>query len=121
MSAPGELPDTLELQGAAGELAAEETAAQGRPVYRRPSGDLLFPTGRVLVRFGKGDRVDAHADELAGAGYELDQALGFAPQAGYVRAAGGDAAAGLAGIERLRTLAGVEHVEPEVQMERGAR
>src|SRR5687768_7748473 len=118
MSAPGELPPSLQLQGDAGELAVEETAAQGRPVYRRPSGALLFPTGRVLVRFPKGDRVDAHAAELAGAGYELDQALGFAPQAGYVRAPGGDPGAGLAGIERLRGLAGVEHVEPEVLMER---
>lgn len=76
------------------------------------------PTGRVLVRFAAGDRVEAHRDELRAAGYELEAPLGFAPQAGYVRAAGGDAAAGL---DRLRAIPGVEHVEPEVLMQRGAR
>ena len=76
------------------------------------------PTGRVLVRFAAGDRVEAHREELAAAGYELDAALGFAPQAGYVRPAAGGAAAGL---DRLRAIPGVEHVEPEVLMERGAR
>ena len=76
------------------------------------------PTGRVLVRFAAGDRVEAHRDELRAAGYELDTPLGFAPQAGYVRPAGGDVAAGL---DRLRAIPGVEHVEPEVLIERSAR
>jgi hypothetical protein len=73
------------------------------------------------VRFGSGDRVEAHRDELAAAGYELDAALGFAPQAGWVRPASGDVAAGLAGLDRLRAIPGVEHVEAEVLMERSAR
>ena len=79
------------------------------------------PTGRVLVRFRAGDRVEAHRDDLAAAGYELEQPLGFAPQAGWVRPAGRDVAAGLAGLDRLRAIPGVEHVEPEVLMERSAR
>jgi hypothetical protein len=91
------------------------------PVYRRPSGDVLVPTGRALVRFASGDRVDAHRGELAGAGYELEQPLGFAPQAGWVRRADGDIAEALAGLDRLRALPGVEHVEPQVLMERTGR
>jgi hypothetical protein len=74
------------------------------------------PTGRVLVRFAAGDRIDAHQEELQAVGYELDAPLGFAPQAGYVRPAGGDS-----GLDRLRAIPGVEHVEPEVLMERSTR
>lgn len=99
-------------------------AASGRPlgpVYRRPSGDLLVPTGRALVRFAGGDRVEAHRAELAGAGYVLEQALAYAPQAGWVRAAGGDVAEALGGLDRLRAIPGAEHVEPEVLTERAAR
>jgi hypothetical protein len=83
-----------------------------------PPPTPIGPTGRVLVRFRAGDRVDAHRDELLAAGYELDAPLGFAPQAGYVRPVGGDVAAGL---DRLRAIPGMEHVEPEVLMERSSR
>jgi hypothetical protein len=75
------------------------------------------PTGRVLVRFAAGDRIEEHREELGAAGYELDAALGFAPHAGYVRPAGRDAP----GVDRLRAIPGVEHVEPEVLMQRSAR
>ena len=71
----------------------------------------------MLVRFGAGDRIEAHREELRAAGYELDAALGFAPQAGYVRPADRDAA----GVDRLRAIPGVEHVEHEVLMQRSAR
>jgi hypothetical protein len=74
------------------------------------------PTGRVLVRFAAGDRIEAHGEELRAAGYELDAPLGFAPQAGYVRPATHEA-----GLDRLRAIPGVEHVEPEVLVERSAR
>ena len=71
----------------------------------------------MLVRFPAGDRIEAHREQLRAAGYELDAPLGFAPQAGYVRPAGRDAA----GLDRLRAIPGVEHVEPEVLMQRSAR
>jgi hypothetical protein len=76
----------------------------------------IGPTGRVLVRFAAGDRIEAHREELRAAGYELDAPLGFAPQAGYVRPATREA-----GLDRLRAISGVEHVEPEVLIERSAR
>ena len=85
------------------------------PVYRRGAGGgVVVPTGRVLVRFAEGDSADAHREELAAGGYELEEALSYAPHAGWARASSGSIADTLGHLDRLEALPGVENVE--VQM-----
>lgn len=92
------------------------------PVYRMsPGGGIVVPTGRLLVRYAAGSRIEEHADQLARAGFEVDQGLGFAPHAGWVRARSGSIADALGAVAALRGLAGVEHVEPEAVMEMSGR
>ena len=99
--------------GAVGREVDDGTALM--PVYRRGAGGgAVVPTGRVLVRFAEGDRADAHREELAAAGYQLEQVLGYAPQAGWARAVSGSIADTLGHLHRLEALPGVENVE--VQM-----
>ncbi len=92
------------------------------PVYRMsPGGGIVVPTGRLLVRYAAGSRFEDHAEQLSNSGYEVDQGLGFAPHAGWVRARSGSIGDGLSDIEVLRGLAGVEHVEPEAVIEMSGR
>ncbi|HEX2273600.1 MAG TPA: hypothetical protein VHG90_06990 [Acidimicrobiales bacterium] len=92
-----------------------DAATPVMPVYRRgEGGGVVVPTGRVLVRFADGDSADAHRDELAAAGYDLEEVLGYAPQAGWVRATSGSIADTLGHLDRLQGVPGVENVE--VQM-----
>jgi hypothetical protein len=89
--------------------------AAGGPVYRRrPSGDLVVPTGRVLVRFGPGQRVEEHRSELSAAGYTIDAVLSYAPHTAWVRATSGRTADALGHLDALGELPGVEHVEPQM-------
>lgn len=91
------------------------------PVYREQGGGLAVPTGRVLVRFPPEDAPQAHSDALADAGFELDEVLSYAPHAAWVRPLGGDSVAALSGVEKLRSVPGVEHVEPQVLTEAAPR
>ncbi len=85
------------------------------PVYRRvPGGGLVVPTGRVLVRYVEGEPVERHRDELAGAGYDIDEVLSYAPHAAWLRARSGDIADTLAGLDRLAAQPGIENVEPQM-------
>jgi hypothetical protein len=84
------------------------------PVYRQRSGGLAVPTGRVLVRFRPDDSPRAHAEALDEAGFKLDEILGYAPHAAWVRPHSEEAVAALDGLGKLRSLPGVEHVEPQV-------
>lgn len=100
-------------------VSRTEAAADGPPtvgpVYRRvPGGSLVVPTGRVLVRFPEGDPAERHRDDLAAAGYDLDEVLTFAPHAAWLRAAGGDISASLARLDQLAAVPGLENVEPEM-------
>lgn len=89
--------------------------AAGGPVYRRsPGGDVVVPTGRVLVRMAPGDPVDAHRAELAATGYTIDSVLSYAPHAAWVRAASGRTADALGHLDALARMPGVEHVEPQM-------
>ncbi len=101
---------------AAGAVGPEvDDATPVMPVYRRGhGGGVVVPTGRVLVRFAEGDSADAHREELAAAGYELEQVLAYAPQAGWARATSGSIVDTLGHLDRLEALPGVENVE--VQM-----
>ena len=97
-----------------GESGGSEVASIG-PVYRQvPGGQLAVPTGRALVRFAPGDAAHQHRDELAEAGYELDQVLSYAPHAAWVRARSGAIVDALRHLGRLEDVPGVEHVEPQL-------
>ena len=90
------------------------------PVYRQqPGGTPAVPTGRIMVRYAAGDPIERHRGELAAAGYELEDVLGYAPQAGWVR--GTDIGSSLAGLDRLAALDGIEHVEPQLLRESARR
>lgn len=117
-SPDGQHPDVRPVDDAAGRADATD---QG-PVYRRvPGGDIVVPTGLVLVRFAEDDAAADHRDDLAGAGYELEQVPGYAPQAAWVRATSGDIADALRDIGRLGGLTGVVSVEAQMIGERSPR
>ena len=106
-------PDLHAVHEIEGEIAARPGSPEGRlPVYESENGRLVFPTGKVWVRFAKGTDARDRAADLATAGYTIDSVPGYAPHGAFV--VGEDAAAALTGLERLRALAGVEHVEPQV-------
>lgn len=108
---------------AAGSRAAEgvEDALLG-PVYRRdPGGGLAVPTGRALVRFSEGVAADDQRDELAKAGYAVEEILRYAPHAAWVRASSGEIADALRDLSRLEELAQVENVEPQLLSEAAPR
>jgi hypothetical protein len=89
--------------------------ASGGPVYRRrPSGDVVVPTGRVLVRLRSGDTVGAHRAALEKAGYTIESVPSYAPNAAWVRAASGRTADALGQLDALHRLPGVEHIEPQM-------
>ena len=100
----------------AGPAAVRATGdAAGGPVYRRcPSGDLVVPTGRVLVRLRKGEHVARRRTELEAAGYTIDSVLSYAPQTAWLRAASGRTADALGHLDALSSLPDVEHVEPQM-------
>lgn len=88
------------------------------PVYRRnPGGGWAVPTGCVLVRFAAGESANEHREDLADAGYVIDEVLRYAPHAAWVRARSGDLTDTLTQIARLVELAGVENVEPQMVSE----
>jgi hypothetical protein len=92
------------------------------PVYRRePSGGFVIPTGMVLVRFADGDRAEHHRDEIAAAGFEIEQALSYAPQAAWVRARSGEIIDALRGLVALEQLPAVHNVEPQLLSEAARR
>jgi hypothetical protein len=98
---------------------AAEAPADGSfgPVYRKAGGGLAVPTGRALVRFADGDRADRHREEIAAAGFDLEQPLSYAPQAAWVRASSGEITDTLSGLSQLEQLPAVENVEPQLLSE----
>ncbi|HYO20449.1 MAG TPA: hypothetical protein VES02_17490, partial [Dermatophilaceae bacterium] len=104
-----------------GHRGAADASGMG-PVYRRvPGGDIIVPTGRVLVRFGEHDRAENHRHELEGAGYLLDQVPSYAPHAAWLRAPNGSITDALRNLEQLSRLADVVSVEPQMIGERSNR
>jgi hypothetical protein len=100
------------------ESARSQAPQRIGPVYRRvPGGDPVVPTGRVLVRFEPGLPDDRGA-ALAAAGYELLEAIDYAPGAVWAQAPDGDVAGALAGLGRLTASPAVASAEPELIAER---
>jgi hypothetical protein len=97
--------------------ATRETGSSAAvaPVYRRGAdGDLVVPTGRVLVRFDDKDDASDHEDDLKTAGYVVDQVLPYATNTAWVRTADRNITEALHGIDRLRKLPGIVALEPEM-------
>ena len=106
-------PDLYAVHAQNGEVAAHPGSPAGRlPVYESEHGRLVYPTGRVWVRFAKGIDARDRADDLAAAGFTIESIPGYAPHGAFVTAA--DAASALVHFGKLRMLEGVEHVEPQV-------
>ena len=84
-------------------------------MYRRgPDGDLVVPTGRVLVRFGDKDDAGDHERDLHTAGYVVDEVLSYATNTAWVRTTNSSIIEALHGIDRLSELPGVVALEPEM-------
>ena len=111
---------TLQPVAALGDAVAEGVTIG--PVYRRgEGGGVAVPTGQVLVRFPEHDSADAHRDELAAAGYEIAQVLGYAPQAAWVRATSGSVVDALHDLDHLDAVPGIENVEVQMLSEASPR
>lgn len=92
------------------------------PVYRRrPGGPVTVPTGRVLVRFAEGESVERRRPDLAEAGFEVEQSLGYAPHTAWLRPTSGRVGDALRQLTDLGRLEGVENVEPQMLTEKGGR
>jgi hypothetical protein len=126
----GELVFELEDDGICIYRGEPDERAPGRktaapvvtPVYGLSGQDSpAVPTGRVLVRFPEGVRIEDRRDPLKQAGYALVEPLSYAPQAGWVRATSGGIAASLEGLPALAALPDVAHVEPQMLMPRAHR
>ena len=99
-------------------LADFSGAVQRTPVYAlQPGGRLAVPTGRVFVRLASDQRLQDHAERFRKAGYEIIEAVPYAPNAGWVRSATSSIAAALAGLRGLARMPDVENVEPEMLAE----
>lgn len=119
-----ELAENLEADGSADDpIASVRARPSGRvdadtrsaPVYRRtPGGDVVVPTGRVLVRFAETEVAASHSEELQAVGYILDQLVPYAPHAFWIRAASGGVGDALRGLPRLTERFADAHIEPEM-------
>jgi hypothetical protein len=115
------------FRGQPPEAAAETLAGRAHPlrigpVYASdPGGNLAVPTGRILVRFAAGTLAEDRRTHLRGLGFDIEEVLGYAPEAAWVRPAGGGIVAALRGLPALESLPGVEHVEPQMLMKSGRR
>ena len=88
------------------------------PVYAlEPGGSLALATGRILIRFAEGIRVEDKETEIADLGYVIAERISYAPQAAWLTARNGSIARALWDVTHLYALAEVEHVEPQMVME----
>jgi hypothetical protein len=89
------------------------------PVYELARGVLAYPDGNVWIRFAENVDAASRAEDVERAGYRIERVPGYAPHAAFVRAA--TIADSLSNLDALRALAGVEHVEPVMLMDRSFR
>ena len=102
--------------------AGPRDASELGPVYRRdPGGDVVVPTGRVLVRFAGEESVAERTTALAGAGYRLEETLSYAPEAVWARATAGGIVGSLRNLGALSRLPEVRSAQPELIGERSWR
>jgi hypothetical protein len=102
--------------------SAVESAENPGPVYQlAPGGSPAVPTGRVFVRLQEGRSASERQRDFAQAGYAVEHIPAWAPHTAWLSAAAGGIVTALNGIDCLRSLAGVEHVEPQLLRPRAAR
>lgn len=126
---PGGAPVAVVAEGATssyavygGTPARDLSDAAVGPVYSAGrGGPLAIPTGRVLVRLVKGERPGDRTQAFASAGFEIEKTLSYAPSTAWLTPRGGDVAHALNNLDALERMTGVEHVEPQLLMERGFR
>lgn len=88
------------------------------PVYRiGEGGPLAVPTGRVFLRFEERTSLSSRQRAIERAGFAIQQALSYAPHAGWVTPQSGRTADALERFPKLSQLAGVQAVEPQMLMQ----
>jgi hypothetical protein len=93
----------------------EQTSAETSPVYSlQPDGLLAVPTGRVFVRMRPDVKFADHERDFRDAGYEIDQMVPYAPNAGWLRPLSSSIASSLRGLDNLSLISGVENTEPQM-------
>lgn len=98
------------------------TSLKITPVYALdPHGPLAIPTGQIFLRFTPDIRVEVHRRSLAEQGYTVVTIPSYAPHTAWVQATNDDIATSLFNLERLTTLPGVVHAEPQLLMQRKNR
>lgn len=125
----GEVPRELEAAVLRVLGAGEATVLEGRPpaglsseVARRiaplyspkDSPSYAVPTGRLFVRVADGEEIAVLRDSFDNAGFRIEEIPPYAPHSAWVVARSGDLSDALAGLRRLASVPGVEHVEPEL-------
>ena len=103
---------------------SEQVASQAEvcPVYAlQPGGTPAVPTGRIFIRFKENIPAQERRREIEQAGYEIAQAIVYAPHAAWLRALSGAIVDALTGIPTLEKIADVENVEPQMLMQRANR
>lgn len=92
------------------------------PVYAPLGGDsLAVPTGQVFLRLRAGETLATHREALQQAGFTITRELDYAPQGAWICASSGSIAEALSGLSALRSIDGVESVEPQLLMQRARR
>ncbi len=88
------------------------------PVYAAAGSDALaVPTGQLFVRLRQGLVVADMRAELERTGCVIARELDHAPEAAWLRARSGSIAEALGCVARLRGLAEVANVEPQLLMQ----
>jgi hypothetical protein len=94
------------------------TIVRGSPATPLAPGQALSP---VYLRFRAGETVAAHREALQQAGFSITRELDYAPQGAWICASSGRIAEALSGLSALRSIDGVESVEPQLLMQRAWR
>lgn len=97
---------------AVGDLIA---AGKAMPAYNYEGGPVSFvPTGRIFVRVGSAADIRDFKNEIAGAGFAIEEPHPKFDFAAWVTASSGQKSEALRQCEALGNIDGVENAEPEM-------
>jgi hypothetical protein len=98
------------------------SGSETTPVYSlTKNGTVAVPTGKVFVRLAQNLNFEDSAEAFRRAGYEVDQTLSYAPNAGWLRPTSSSVASSLAGLSKLSAIPGVDNVEPQMLSKRASK
>jgi hypothetical protein len=109
-------PARLRVATKDGEVEYVRAGEEGAVYRLGEKGSLAVATGAVFVRFREGIRPEERADALAEAGFGVEQTPPYAPHCAWLRPHSGRVGDALTGLEKLRAVPDVEHVEPQMLM-----